>query len=104
MSKTTRTEKKPIEQYDHKDKERCNNPPVDFVTPETDREGAKKTCAYDPHLTQISKYFFYCCASTYSKKQVRSIESQAQTAIIIMNSILFEVLKKTYESYTRPDT
>ncbi|MFZ3382599.1 MAG: hypothetical protein WA144_01610 [Candidatus Methanoperedens sp.] len=28
MSKTTRTEKKNIEQYDHKGKERCNNPPV----------------------------------------------------------------------------
>jgi hypothetical protein len=50
MSKTTRTEKKPIEQYDHKGKERCNNPPVGLVTPETDREGAKKTYAYDPHL------------------------------------------------------
>ncbi|MFZ3169737.1 MAG: site-specific DNA-methyltransferase [Candidatus Methanoperedens sp.] len=50
MSKTTRTEKKPIEQYDHKGKERCNNPPVGLVTPETDREGAKKSYAYDPHL------------------------------------------------------
>ena len=50
MSKTTRTEKKPIEQYDHKGKERCNNPPVGLVTPETDREGAKKNYAYDPHL------------------------------------------------------
>ena len=50
MSKTTRTEKKPIEQYDHKGKERCNNPPVGLVTPETDRDGGKKTYAYDPHL------------------------------------------------------
>ncbi|MCX9082865.1 MAG: hypothetical protein OIN83_11790 [Candidatus Methanoperedens sp.] len=50
MSKTTKTEKKPIEQYDHKGKERCNNPPVGLVTPETDRDGGKKTYAYDPHL------------------------------------------------------
>lgn len=50
MSKTTRTEKKTIEQYDHKGKERCNNPPVGLVTPETDREGGKKNYAYDPHL------------------------------------------------------
>ena len=42
--------KKKIEQYDHKGKERVNNPPVGLVTPETDREGEKKTYAYDPHL------------------------------------------------------
>jgi hypothetical protein len=29
--------KKPIEQYDHRDKERLNNPPVGLVTPETDQ-------------------------------------------------------------------
>ncbi|MCL0088616.1 site-specific DNA-methyltransferase [Dehalococcoidia bacterium] len=42
--------KKPIEQYDHRDKERINNPPVGLVTLETDRETGKKTYAYDPHL------------------------------------------------------
>jgi len=43
--------KKPIEQYDHKGKERLNNPPVGLVTPETDRDiGNKKTYSYDPHL------------------------------------------------------
>ena len=42
--------KKPIEQYDHSGKERVNNPPVGLVTPETDKEGGKKTYAYDPHL------------------------------------------------------
>ncbi len=42
--------KKPIEQYDHRDKERVNNPPAGLVTPETDRESGKKTYAYDPHL------------------------------------------------------
>jgi len=39
--------RKPVEQYDHKGKERVNNPPV---TPATDREAGKKTYAYDPHL------------------------------------------------------
>ena len=43
-------EKKPLEQYDHKDKERINNPPVGLVTSETDKETGKKTYAYDPHL------------------------------------------------------
>jgi len=42
--------KKPIEQYDHRDKERINNPPVGLVTPETDKETGKKTYSYDPHL------------------------------------------------------
>src|SRR5437867_940930 len=42
--------KKPIEQYEHPDKKRKNNPPVGLVTPETDRESDKKTYAYDPHL------------------------------------------------------
>ncbi|MEW6006489.1 MAG: site-specific DNA-methyltransferase [Stygiobacter sp.] len=44
------TVKKPIEQYEHKDKERMNNPPVGLVTPETDKETGKKKYHYDPHL------------------------------------------------------
>ena len=48
--KTTET-KRPIESYEHKDKQRVNNPPVGLVTPDTDPDaGAKKTYAYDPHL------------------------------------------------------
>lgn len=31
-----------IEQYDHKDKKRLNNPPVGLVTPQTDKETGKK--------------------------------------------------------------
>jgi adenine-specific DNA-methyltransferase len=42
--------KKPIEQYDHKGKQRANNPPVGLVTPDTDKESGKKSYAYDPHL------------------------------------------------------
>ncbi len=42
--------KKPIEQYEHTDKKRANNPPVGLVTPQTDKETGKKTYAYDPHL------------------------------------------------------
>ena len=41
---------RPIEQYEHKDKQRANNPPVGLVTPESDRDAGKKTWAYDPHL------------------------------------------------------
>lgn len=39
--------KRQIESYEHKDKERLNNPPVGLVTPDTDPdEEAKKTYAY----------------------------------------------------------
>jgi len=42
---------KPIEQYDHKDKQRVNNPPVGLVDAHTDNVGfQKKTYQYDPHL------------------------------------------------------
>jgi len=43
--------KKQIEQYEHSDKERANNPHVGLVTPESDPDtGEKKTYEYDPHL------------------------------------------------------
>lgn len=49
-TKAAKGAKRPIEQYDHADKKRPNNPPVGLVTPETDRDAGKKTYAYDPHL------------------------------------------------------
>lgn len=50
-AKRTATSKKPIEQYEHKDKERLNNPPVGLVDVHTDNGGyKKKTYQYDPHL------------------------------------------------------
>ena len=42
--------KRKVEQYEHGDKKRLNNPPVGLVTPETDKETGKKQYAYDPHL------------------------------------------------------
>ena len=44
--------KRPIESYEHRDKQRVNNPPVGLVTPETDPDAGqkKKRYAYDPHL------------------------------------------------------
>jgi len=48
--KSVATKKRPIEQYEHKDKTRVNNPPVGLVKPETDKDLPKKTYAYDPHL------------------------------------------------------
>ena len=39
-----------IEAYDHTGQERLNNPPVGLVSPETDRDAARRTYGYDPHL------------------------------------------------------
>lgn len=48
---TKATTQKPIEQYEHKDKQRVNNPPVGLVDAHTDNGGyKKKTYRYDPHL------------------------------------------------------
>jgi hypothetical protein len=41
---------KPIEQYEHRDKERLNNPPAGLVSAQTDRLNGRQTYAYDPHL------------------------------------------------------
>ena len=57
MAKERTTDKKPagkklpIETYEHRDKQRVNNPPVGLVTPHTDPDlGTRQTYAYDPHL------------------------------------------------------
>jgi Adenine specific DNA methylase Mod len=56
MARNKKTEKKPIEQYDHKGKKRVNNPPVGLVTPETDPDTDSRGILqnarydYDPHL------------------------------------------------------
>lgn len=49
--KSNLTEHKLFEQYEHKDKQRLNNPPVGLVDAHTDNGGQKKkTYQYDPHL------------------------------------------------------
>ena len=49
-TKNASTAKRPIEQYEHADKTRVNNPPVGLVTPATDPDLPKKIYQYDPHL------------------------------------------------------
>jgi len=50
MPNERKVKEKPIVQYEHKDKERVNNPPVGLVTPETDNGESKKGYAYDEHF------------------------------------------------------
>jgi adenine-specific DNA-methyltransferase len=42
--------KRPIEQFEHTDEMRVNNPPVGLVTPETDPDAHAQKYQYDPHL------------------------------------------------------
>jgi len=48
--KANQIKKRKLEQYDHKGKERVNNPPVGLVNPQTDKDAPKKSYKYDPHL------------------------------------------------------
>ena len=50
MPRKTASNKRPVEQYDHKGKKRINNPPVGLVDAKSDAVEGKKTYAYDPHL------------------------------------------------------
>ena len=51
-AKAAKPKNRPIESYEHRDKQRVNNPPVGFVTPDTDPDAGRKkeTYACDPHL------------------------------------------------------
>ncbi len=42
--------KRPVEQYEHRDKKRINNPPAGLVDRASDQDSGKKSYAYDPHL------------------------------------------------------
>jgi len=48
-SAAPKSRKRRIEQYEHKDKQRKDNPPVGLVTARTDVDGPRKQYAYDPH-------------------------------------------------------
>ena len=50
MAKTTyTTQKRPVEQYEQKGKQRTNNPPVGLVDAKSsDAAKGRKKCAYDP--------------------------------------------------------
>jgi adenine-specific DNA-methyltransferase len=44
------SDKKDIEQYQHKGKTRCNNPQVGIADAEIDTDDKKQLYEYDPHL------------------------------------------------------
>ena len=56
MPRHRKYEKKPIDQYDHKEASRTNNPPFGLVTSETDRGAGKKTYTCDPHIDPLLQF------------------------------------------------
>lgn len=50
MARKRKKSKKSIVQYEHRDKERLNNPPVGLVSSDTDKYTSNKVYSYDPHL------------------------------------------------------
>jgi adenine-specific DNA-methyltransferase len=50
MAKKKHGKKRAVEQYEHKGKQRKNNPPVGLVDEKTDPVETRKTYEYDPHL------------------------------------------------------
>ncbi len=50
MPKQRSDKPKAIEPYEHRDKERLNNPPVGLVNADSEPDEPRKTYAYDPHI------------------------------------------------------
>ncbi|QSV63126.1 MAG: site-specific DNA-methyltransferase [Dolichospermum sp. DL01] len=50
MARQKKPEQRDIEQYEHENQQRVNNPPIGLVNPDTDPEEDVKKYAYDPHL------------------------------------------------------
>ena len=50
MARQKKPDQRNIDQYNHENQQRVNNPPVGLVTPESDPDGDNKNYSYDPHL------------------------------------------------------
>ncbi|MDZ8079670.1 MAG: site-specific DNA-methyltransferase [Nostoc sp. DcaGUA01] len=50
MVRQRKSEQREIEQYNHENKQRVNNPPIGLVNPDTDPEESTKKYTYDPHI------------------------------------------------------
>lgn len=93
MPKGKLLDKKPIEQYDHKGKERVNNPPVGLVTPETDKEAGKKRYVYDPHIDPALQF------DNRRSRVEKIIDDGLGAATVEEAKAALEELKKLQEPY-----
>ncbi|MEI7902675.1 MAG: site-specific DNA-methyltransferase, partial [bacterium] len=97
--KGTTDSKRPIESYEHKDKQRVNNPPVGLVTPGTDPDaGAKKTYAYDPHLDPQLQW---AGKAEHTSFEVPTVSLHVHERIDPL-SIIEGVRKRTEQGYNNP--
>jgi adenine-specific DNA-methyltransferase len=97
--RTRKPEKKQIDQYDHKDASRANNPPVGLVTPGTDRDAGNKTYAYDPHIDPSLQFDPH-------RSQIEGIVDDALAAETIEERSLFPkqvffLMAETKDSWSR---
>lgn len=93
---TAETKKRSLEHYEHKGKERLNNPPVGLVTPDTDPDaGQKKRYAYDPHLAPELNF-----DSRKVRDELASVIERGLTASTLEEArAALETLKKAQEPY-----
>ncbi|MDR2344919.1 MAG: site-specific DNA-methyltransferase [Planctomycetaceae bacterium] len=71
VKKKNSTESFPIEQYEHTDKKRVNNPPVGLVNAHSDNGGQrKKQYSYDPH---IDPKLDWCGKSEHTSFDVQTV-------------------------------
>ena len=59
---TRATDKRAIESYEHRDKERVNNPPAGLVTPETDPDAVTKKTPIEKFQSLLRELFQFDCA------------------------------------------
>lgn len=93
---TAETKKRSLEHYEHKGKERLNNPPVGLVTPDTDPDaGQKKRYAYDPHLAPELNF-----DSRKVRDELASVIERGLAASTLEEArAALETLKKAQEPY-----
>ena len=85
--------KKPIVQYEHKGKERLNNPPVGLVTPETDEDKRKRKFSYDPHIDPSLQFDSF-------RSEIEKIIDRGLIAEDMEEAkLVFEELKKCQQPY-----
>lgn len=122
MAKQSTGDERAIEQYDHRDKTRVNNPPVGLVTPATDPDLPKKTYQYDPHLDpqliwagkaehtsfEVPTVSLHVHERIDPRTIIRSVQKQREEAQPLRQLSLFETqaeylpLRQAVEFYKHP--
>ena len=88
MARQRRTEtERPIESYEHRGKQRANNPPVGLVTPDTDPDaGQRATYSYDPHVDPVLSWDQQIGRKEIEERyaEIRALTSAAEAAFVAL--------------------